>query len=134
MKAVVLFYFLLCLTSNAFSQQNNIDSLKHELDTTQNDTLRLVLLTTLSGKYLFNYKFDSALNYARRQLTLSHKLHFKIDEAYTFDIIGVCMTHLDDPQTLDFFFKGISLAEDPGIETNILPGKYFESAVLGNQL
>ena len=126
MKAIIFFFFLFNLTNNSFSQQNNIESLKHELETAQNDTLKLVLLTTLSGKYLFNNKFDSALNYARRQLFLSQKLFFKIDEAYTFDMIGVGMMHLDDPGALGYLFRGLSLAEDPKIETNVLPNKYFD--------
>src|SRR3954447_10748319 len=90
----LLFILLLSFSVSFISgQQNTVDSLKHELETTKNDTLRLVLLTLLSNRYL-DKKYDSVVFFAEQQLLLAQKLNYKIDEAYALDIMAESMLHL----------------------------------------
>ena len=110
---------------DADRQRHEIDSLKHELELTQNDTLRLVLLTVLGGKYQ-DKKLDSSLYYARQLLPIARKLNYKIDEAYAMDCNGYNMYQMNDPATLEMLLKAMKLAENPGIEENILPREYLD--------
>ena len=36
------------------------------------------------------------------------------------------MYHLDDSQALEYLLRGMALAEDPRIESNVLPDKYID--------
>jgi hypothetical protein len=66
-----LFIFLFSFALNFISgQQNTVDSLKYELETTKNDTLRLVLLTLLSNRYL-DKQYDSVVFFAEQQVLLA---------------------------------------------------------------
>ena len=124
-----LFILLLSFTVSFISgQQNMVDSLKHELETTKNDTLRLVLLTLLSNRYL-DKKYDSVVFFAEQQLLLAQKLNYKIDEAYALDIMGESMMHLHNTRILETILKGIKIVEDTRSEKNILPKKYLDMII-----
>ena len=108
------------------SQSVPIDSLKQALRSTTNDTLRMVLTNNIQNYYFIsNNNLDSALFYSKEFLQLTQKLHYKIDEAYAYDAMGLYMSFLAHPQTLGTLFKGIRIAEDPTSEKNILPKKYL---------
>ncbi len=125
----LLFILLLSFTVSFVSgQQNTVDSLKHELETTKNDTLRLVLLTLLSNKYS-DKKYDSVLFFAEQQLPLAQKLNYKIDEAYALDIMAESMLHLRNTRILETLLKGIKIVEDTRSEKNILPKKYLDMII-----
>jgi hypothetical protein len=105
---------------------STIDSLKNELNTTSNDTLRLVLANELRFNYFFKTaNFDSTLTYSKLIFTLAQKLHLKIDEAYALDLIGDVLNYQHNPNTLQTFFNGVKIAEVPASENNILPPKYL---------
>ena len=75
-------------TSEPVSRLLIIDSLKYELQKTQNDTLKLVLTNQIRYHYFFSGNFDSTLVYSNLFLPLTQKLGYKIDEAYAYDLIG----------------------------------------------
>ena len=141
MKSLIQFLFCLCLYQMVHAQESllikpkNIDSLKIELNKTQNDTLRLVLLNHLRLNYFFvpaTAQFDSALVYSQQLLLVAQKLNYKIDEAYALDCIGDVMSFLHNQNTLKAFFQGVKIAEDPGAEQNILPKKYLKEMIYWN--
>ena len=87
----------------------------------------MVLANRIQSHYfLGNTNLDSALFYAKQLLQLSQKLHYKIDEAYAYDAVGLYMNFLFNAQTLETLFKGIRIAEDPRSEEHILPEKYLK--------
>jgi uncharacterized membrane protein len=107
--------------------QATIDSLKQELTTTQNDTLRLVLANALRYNYFFkNGNFDSALVYSKQVLALAQKLGYRIEEAYGWDLVGDILSFKHDQNTLQTFFNGVKIAEDPKSERKILPQRYLK--------
>jgi signal transduction histidine kinase len=113
-----------------FSLSTPIDSVKNVQQATTNDTLRMVLANTIRNYYIFvNNNLDSAFSYSEQFLQLTQKLHYKIDEAYAYDGMGLSMSFLAHPQTLETLFKGIRIAEDPSSEKNILPNKYLKMMV-----
>jgi two-component system NtrC family sensor kinase len=128
MKTLSFILLLSFAVSFISGQQNQVDSLKHELETTKNDTLRLVLLTLLSNKYL-DKKYDSVLFFAEQQLPLAQKLNYKIDEAYALDIMAESMQHLRNTRILETLLKGIKIVEDTRSEKNILPKKYLDMII-----
>jgi two-component system NtrC family sensor kinase len=129
MKSLALFFILFVSMGKLIGQQNYIDSLKYELQITQNDTLRLVLLTRLGGKYYYNSKYDSSLFFSQQQMQIAQKLNYKIDEAYALDIVGSCMFQLNYSRSLETLLKGEKIAEDIRSEKNILPQKYLDLIV-----
>jgi two-component system NtrC family sensor kinase len=117
-------------TSQSVYGRTTIDSLKYELGTTQNDTLRLVLFAQLRYNYFFiNTNLDSAMFYSKQVLSLTQKLKYKIDEAYAWDMIGDIMNLQNNESTLETFFKGVKIAEESGIENKILPRTYLERMI-----
>ena len=136
MKKLITLLFLICsvqiLSAQAlpFSQPARVDSLKHALQTTANDTLRLVLINRIQHHYfLINTNFDSALFYSRQLLQLTRKLNYKIDEAYALDLVGSYMNFLLNSQTLKTLFEGVRIAEDARSEKNILPERYLRMMI-----
>ena len=124
MKAFFFFILLSIFITETKSQRSFSDSLLNALNHTSNDTEKLVILTNLSTHY-FVSQSDTAIFYARQQAATAHSLHFKIDEAYSYDVIGFSMFFSDDPHTLESLYKGISIAEDPQAEFNVIPASYL---------
>ena len=113
-------------TSEPVSRLLIIDSLKYELQKTQNDTLKLVLTNQIRYHYFFSGNFDSTLVYSNLFLPLTQKLGYKIDEAYAYDLIGDVLSFKHSQGTLETFFKGVKIAENPSFEDKILPKKYLQ--------
>ena len=120
--------FILWLSSSPFAQLHYIDSIKNEIRTTQNDTVKLVLYSMLAATYPTG-GYDSALVSAQRYYQLAKKLNFKLDEAYALDNVGYNMFHMSNPKSLQFLLEGVRIAEDPEIEKRVLPEKYWNQAV-----
>src|SRR4051812_17691048 len=94
--------------------EQTIDSLKNELARTENDTLRLVLFSQLRYNYFFvNTDMDSILLYSKLFLQTAQKLSYKIDEAYGWDLVADVMNFQQNAHTLETFFKGVKIAEEP---------------------
>jgi len=137
-QSIVILFFILSVKivsaqfNSYFATQSTIDSVKAIVSKTKNDTLQLVLFNQLRSAYFFSqnvFNADSALLYSERLLVIAQKLHYKIDEAYALDCIGDVMNYLHNQNTLDRFFKGVKIAEDPLAEKNILPKTYLKMMV-----
>ncbi len=91
------------------SQSMPIDSLRQALQSTTNDTLRMVLTNNIHNYYfILNSNLDSALFYSKQFLQLTQKLDYKIDEAYAYDAMGLYMSFLAHPQTLQTLLTHIA--------------------------
>ena len=133
MKKLIAIFILACLIQRLsaqhphFSKTAPVDSLKQALKVTTNDTLRMVLTENIQNHYYFvNGNLDSALFYAKQFLQLTQKLHYRIDEAHAHDVVGIYMSFLSHPETLQTLLKGVQIAEDPESEKHILPEKYLK--------
>ena len=127
-KIIVLFFFVLTATPRVSAQLNYVDGLRNELKTSHNDTLNLVLYSLLCLGYQ-NSSYDSALLYAQKQFQLAQQLDYQLDQAYALDNIGYNMYYLSNPKALQILLSGVKIAEDPGIEKNVLPEKYWNMMV-----
>jgi len=63
-KIISLFFFLLVASTELRAQRDYIDSLKHELEINQNDTMKLVQFIGLSQAYE-ETKPDTAFYYSK---------------------------------------------------------------------
>jgi tetratricopeptide (TPR) repeat protein len=133
MKKLIIIFVFACSVQRLlaqdlpFSQAAPVDSLKQALHATTNDTLRMVLANNIQNYYYFvNSNLDSAIFYSKQFLQLTQKLHYRIDEAYAYDVVGIYMSFLPHPQTLETLLKGVRIAEDPESEKHILPEKYLK--------
>src|ERR1700689_479348 len=126
-----LFSLLLLISFiNVNGQQPNIDSLKHAINLTENDTLKLILFTRLTDAYT-EIKPDSAYYYAKALSNLSQKLNLKLNEAYGLDQMSYALLNLGDyPRSLQTFLSAFAIADDPKNEKNILPKKYLNPTSL----
>jgi len=122
-KALILLLFCFILHA-ADAQPAFADSVKLEINTTKNDTLRLVLLSKLTGHY-FDVDYDQLLLYAKQMLQLAIKLNYKIEEAYAMELVGIAMSHSRQPETLETYLKAAAIVKDKRSESNILPKKYL---------
>jgi len=69
MKAFL--FILLTYLSNLLMAQDSVFSrLKMELEASKDDTTKVLLMTSLAGRYSF-FQFDSSITYFRRALELS---------------------------------------------------------------
>ena len=73
--------------------------------------------------------YDSALFYSEKQFQLAQQLNYKLDQAYALDNIGYNMYYLSNPKALQMLLEGVKIAEDPDIEKNVLPEKYWNMIV-----
>ena len=96
-----------------------VDSFKSLLNTTNNDTLRMEALRTLSMYYL-EVKRDSSFYYSAQRLALAQQLKLKLWEAEAYDILGVAYSNLGNyPKALQTYLQGLKIAEDEETEKNI---------------
>jgi two-component system NtrC family sensor kinase len=120
---------LLVLITHIKAQQSNIDSLRHEIEIVNNDTIKIVLLSTITEAYI-EIKPDSASYFAEKLLKLSQKLRFRLNEAFALDQIAYALLNLGNyPRSLQTFLLAYAIADDPKSEANILPEKYIDTKV-----
>jgi len=107
---------LLCI--NCFSQQASIDSLKKVLLNTKGDTSKANVLYDISNLYrVFNY--DSALHYAMWSLRQSGN-RFPRGQMRAYAAAGIALRYSGNYTTaIEFFLKGLQLAEKSGMPENI---------------
>ena len=117
---------ILILSGPGNAQEPGIDSLRHEVNTAQNDTVKMMLFSALTGAYA-ETKPDSSLYYAEQQLMLARKLNLRLDEADALISMSYGLLNMGNyPRALQKCFSAFAIAEDPKSETNILPEKYLE--------
>jgi two-component system NtrC family sensor kinase len=123
MKNGVAFGFLMMLLwSVCFSQQQQqIDSLKHELEISRNDTLRLVHFLLL-GEVFGEANPDSSLYYAKKELTLASKLKLRLNEAFALNHMAYALKNMGNyPTSLQTYLAAKMILEDASVEETILP-------------
>src|SRR5678815_2304692 len=85
----------------------NIDSLKHEVEITNNDTMRYVLLDVLARAYQ-ETKPDSSYYYSKKSLEVARKLKIKLAEAATLGKIGYALQNMGNyPASLKAYLSAI---------------------------
>ncbi|WP_336517165.1 sensor histidine kinase [Pollutibacter soli] len=120
----ILLILLIVACANAGRGELSIDSLKHVLSATANDTLKLSCAGNLADAYS-EISPDSALVYAERELFYARKLGFRLNECYALNHIGYSRMNLGNyPGSLEVLLEAITIAEDPASERKILPDKY----------
>jgi signal transduction histidine kinase len=124
MKSLILFFILFVALPKLVGQQNYIDSLKHELKIAQNDTLKLFHFFLLSRAYE-ETKPDSALFYAKNELTLAQKLKLRLSEAIALNDMAYSLKNMGNyPASLKTLLSAKEIAEDTRVEEKILPHIY----------
>jgi hypothetical protein len=69
------------------AQQTKIDSLITKLESTHNDTMRLVLFGLLENSY-HDKNNDSAFYYSSQEFGLAQRLHYRLDEAHALAMMA----------------------------------------------
>jgi signal transduction histidine kinase len=126
MKCASLALFFSLIVISALTQDvHDIDSLKHELEIAQNDTLKLLHFILLAEAYE-ETKPDSSFYYAKNELTLARKLKLRLNEAISLNRIAYAHKNMGNyPASLQTYLSAKQIAEDTKAEENILPDKYF---------
>ena len=112
-------------TVTLFAQSESIDSLKHEIELTSNDTTLYICLDALAGAYL-ETKPDSSLYYVEKALATARKLNLKMYEAFTLGKKGYAQLNKGNyPGSLRTFLSAIEIADNTRNETNIMLSRYL---------
>jgi two-component system, NtrC family, sensor kinase len=121
MKSGLVFIVILLMTVRSVeAQMPYIDSLKNEINSSADDTTRLLLFEKITGFYS-EVNPDSAYYYAGKMLAITKKLDLRIEEIAALGEMGYALLNLGNyPQSLQTLLTGISLAEDPNSEKNVL--------------
>ena len=108
----IVFVFDCC---HGFAQvtdiQDNIDSLKHKLAITKDDTARVQLMVGLTRNYWF-INPDSAQYYGQKALISARQINFPKGEAGALHYLGLTQAVLGNiPKALEIAFIGLKIAE-----------------------
>ena len=116
--------FCIVAANLLFAQQSYVDSLIKEVNITRNDTSKLIYLRTITRHYA-EINPDSAYRYAEQALQLSRQLRLKIDEGGALGEMGYALVNRGNyPRSLQTLLLAMQILEDPGIERNVLVGKF----------
>jgi signal transduction histidine kinase len=135
MRSLIISFFIPAAT--LFAQAGYIDSLKHDIEITKNDTMLYVQLNVLASAYL-ETKPDSSLYYSEKALDITKELKLKLDEALALGKKGYALQNKGSyPESLRTFLSAIEIADNPANEKNILPPRYlamngFSSTMTGH--
>lgn len=123
---IILILILSARSIPAQTQDISIDSLRHEIDISRNDTLLLAQFTRASVYYL-NYRSDSCYYFAEKGLQLARQLDLKLDQAISLGHMSYSLMNLGNhPKSLQTLLSAFRIAEDPASEKILLPLKYME--------
>jgi two-component system NtrC family sensor kinase len=114
MKRSVIFVVFFVFTRFAVVAQSNlkIDSLKHQLAITKNDSSRVLILSYLCNAYK-DYDYDSVAIYAKRGLALAQRIGYSAGEIKVlYSWQNVFENHGDIPESLELNFKALEIAEE----------------------
>ncbi|MEO5581140.1 MAG: two-component sensor histidine kinase, partial [Saprospiraceae bacterium] len=113
MKIFVLTFCLALAWNIGYTQEDQIiDSLKHELFIATADSTRVMIMASMSNRYIFSNS-DSTLMYGQRALNLAQQIKFLKGEARALFSLAVALRIQGDlPKALEMQFKGLQIAED----------------------
>ena len=105
MKRLILLFFLFVSAGKLAAQQNTIDSLKHELEVSENDTLKLLQFILLVEAYE-ETKPDSSFYYSKNQLILARKLKLRLNEAIALNAMAYALKNMGNyPASLQTYLS-----------------------------
>lgn len=121
---LIIFHLLGSILAVAQNKQI-IDSLKHEIEITQNDTLKLVCLLRIAEAF-DEPKPDSAYYYANQELRLARKLNIRLNEALALNGIAYALKNMGNyPASLQTYLSANEILMDASIEETMLPTRYY---------
>ena len=122
-KFIYIIGFLL-INIAVLAQQSYIDSLQKEISITQNDTIKLVLLSNIARIYSETIP-DSAFAFAEKELAIARRLNFKLDEGGALREMGYALMNMGNyPRSLQTLLSAMAIVDDPKSEQKVLIGKY----------
>lgn len=116
-----------CIVISAFyhAQELNAQNLQHELISAKNDTLKILVLSSLIDEFTETQP-DTAFEYAKQMLHISEKLRLKLIQADALSNMGYAQINLGNyPGSLESLLAAIKIGEDPAVENPALDEKYF---------
>src|SRR4030095_10720714 len=126
MKRCLLILQIVAYSVFVSAQMRNIDSLKHELETTRNDTMQYVQLMLVAQAYQ-ETKPDSAFYYYKKTFEVAGKIKLKLEEAWALGRIAYAQQEMGNyPASLKTYLSAIGLANDPESGKIMLPSKYLQ--------
>lgn len=113
--------------------QSIIDSLQKEISSSQNDSIKLVLLNNLSRIYA-EINPDSAFYFAEKALSLSRELNLKLEEARALREMAYALLNMGNyPRSLQTLLSAWAILEDPDSEKRVLVGTYLGDDEITNR-
>jgi len=126
MKRCLIISLILVFYLPVSAQTGNIDSLKHEVESSRNDTMRYVRLGLIAQAYQ-ETKPDSSFYYYSKNLEIARKLKLKLEEASTLGKMGYAQQEMGNyPASLKTYLSAIGLANDPESGKIMLAPKYLQ--------
>lgn len=118
-KSILLLTFSIIFFSNAFSQQDKIDSLKQDINSATQDTVRIKTYLKL-GKVFQNSILDSSLFYYEKGLEIAENIEEKKLIAKCCRSIGVVFFYQRNySSTLEYWKKALKLNEELGEKSSV---------------
>ena len=84
MKKLIIIVLFFSATPDVVAQPSDLHLLKLRMESTSNDTLRILMLDSLSLQFS-EIDPDSSLFYADQEIALSRKLNFRLNEAFAMN-------------------------------------------------
>ena len=109
---------------NSSGQVLNVDSLKRNLQTSHNDTFKLMEMIAITNIY-GETNFDSMLLFSQGQLQYAQKLGFPLSQAHAY--AGMAYAQLNMArftEALQNLLAGKKVVMNPVNENNVLPDRY----------
>ena len=119
----IILFCLLAATS-LVGQKSLIDSVKLQLNSSVNDTTRMVLSGMLADEYS-EINPDSSYVYGSKMLDITKRLNLRLDQVFALGTMGYAQLNLGNyPRSLQLLLSAISISEDKSSEKNVLPATY----------
>jgi len=123
-RRIIYIVFYLFVANAIVAQQSYIDSLRHEISVSENDTVNMILFAKISDIYS-EINPDSAYFYAEKMRTITIKLHLRLEEIFALNQMGYALLNKgNQPRSLQTILSSIAIGEDAASEKNLLPAQY----------
>src|SRR5688572_772598 len=122
-KLTTAIFFLIVILNAGYTQDVNGEAqwredILHRLDTTRQDTSRVLLIAELANYYK-SYLPDSSLFYGYKALALSRQIKFPKGEVEALQKMVIAMTTLEnDSKALQLNLQGLKIAEKNNLVHN----------------
>jgi hypothetical protein len=92
-KNIIYTSLLFVIVQVCKAQQSSVDSLRHAITTTHNDTFKLILYGRLTNEFT-EISPDSAYYYSAKIAALAKKLNYQLEEANALAQMGYALNNL----------------------------------------